>query len=151
MKATNRVYVRRKFNCSVSELFDWLVKPDLIVKWFGPEHLTVGRVQTDVQVGGQYSIELKSARTASFFIRGEYLEIRAPELLTFSFEYGGLPSAPPKSTVKIRLEQIAERESFLSLTQYFDTIPSDMVRRTKTWVHMLRILDENIKVPKKLN
>ena len=142
MQTANSVFVTRKFNCSASELFDWLVQPNLVAKWFGPKHLSVGKVQTDIRVGGKYSIELKRSDGQSFFIEGRYYEINAPSSLTFSLHYEGVESAPPNSTVKIKLVEITQNESLLSLVQEFEYTPADMEGRTKAWEHMLQELDE---------
>jgi len=140
MQKKNSVYVNRKFNCSTAELFDWLVRPERIAQWFGPKHLTVGIVHTDVQVGGRYSIELIKSSDQTFFIEGEYIAIDAPRQLTLSFRYKGLTPAPPNSIVMIRVEQVAQSESQLFLTQEFDITPHDMAGRSDAWRVMLEAL-----------
>ena len=55
METYNKVFVSRRFNCSKSELFDWLVRPELITKWFGPKQLSIGSVQTGKVSDGSHS------------------------------------------------------------------------------------------------
>ena len=144
METANKIFINRKFNCSASQLFDWLVKPSLIVQWFGPKHLSIGAVQTDLQLGGNYSIELLKPNDQNFFIKGKYIEINAPDLLVFTFQYIGLSIAPPNSIVKIKIEELNQNESLLTLTQDFEHTPSDMDSRTKAWEHMFLILANQI-------
>ena len=145
METYNKVFVSRRFNCSKSELFDWLVQPELITRWFGPKQLSIGSVQTDIRIGGKYSIELKKSGDENFFIEGEYVEVNVPDELAFTFQYRGLAASPPKSIVKIKLEELAENKSLLSLTQDFEFTPSDINSRTKSWEHMFQTLEQQIK------
>ncbi|MGI9542370.1 MAG: SRPBCC family protein [Cyclobacteriaceae bacterium] len=142
MQSGNSVFVSRRFNCSVGELFDWLVQPRLIAQWFGPKLWSVKRVHTDIRVGGRYSIELTKPDNQNFFIEGEYSEINAPYSISFTLMYIGLSSTPPKSVVKIKLEGITPNESLLTLTQEFEHLPSDLEHRTKAWEHMLKMLSK---------
>jgi len=141
METVNKIVVSRKFNCPPAELFDWLIRPALIAQWFGPKHLSIGAVKTDIRVGGNYTIELLNSAAKSFFIKGKYIEISKPYRLVFTFHYFGLPSAPPDSFVKIKLETIAQNQSLLTLSQDFKHKPSDMDSRTNAWEHMLQKLE----------
>lgn len=144
MNSQHKVFVNRTFNCSVSELFNWLVMAELIIQWFGPKQISIVKVSTDVRVGGKYSIELKKRDTQNFFIIGEYIKINAPYELDFSFQYKGLSNTPPNSIVKIKLEEVTPNESHLSLIQKFESLPSDMDNRTKGWQHMFSMLADRI-------
>ena len=145
MATVNKVFVSREFSCSKSELFNWLIKPELIVKWFGPKHLLIGKVNTDIRIGGNYSIELKKSNTENFFIEGEYLEVSPPDSLAFTFQYRGMNLSPPNSVVNIRLEELGENKSLLSLIHEFEFTPSDIEGRTKSWEHMFQILGQKMK------
>ncbi len=147
MEVANKIFINRKFNCLATELFDWLVRPELIAKWFGPKHLSVGIVKTNLRIGGKYSIELKKSDDKSFFIEGEYIEIDAPNKLIFSFRYRGLPFQPPDSIVKIDIKSISDSETHLSLVQDFVTVPSDIENRTRSWEYMFGVLEEGIAAP----
>jgi len=140
METQNKVFVNRAFNCSASQLFQWLIDPTLIPLWFGPKQFSIGAVKTDVRVGGKYTIELQKPGSDNFFIEGEYTEIDAPYKVVFTLRYTGVPAGPPKSMVKIVLEDVAPNQSSLSLTQHFEFTPMDMAERTKAWEHMLELL-----------
>lgn len=145
METQSKVFVSRKFNCTKTELFDWLTQPDLIVKWFGPQKMSAGKVVTDFRIGGNYSIELQKEDNNNFFVEGEYIEINEPDNLAFTLQYVGLPTSPPESIVKINLEETAVNEVLLTLTQSFTIIPLDMEKRTVAWEFMLQNLATNFK------
>lgn len=144
MISPNKVYVNRLFNCATSDLFKWLVKPELIIQWFGPNQLFVVNVKTDVRVGGKYSIELKKNSSLNFFITGEYMKIASPYELEYTSLYEGLSNTPPQSTINIKIEELPNSQSQLFLVQEFELIPSDMAKRTKAWEHMFDTLRKNI-------
>ena len=144
MTTQNKIYVNRKFNCAQSTLFEWLTNPQLIAQWFGPKQLTIGKVESDVQIGGNYSIELQKPNGQNIYIEGEYLELNSPENLTYTFVYRGMPTPPPDSTVKIILESISEKETQLNLIQEFVVAPSNMENRTENWNRMFTLLNEKV-------
>lgn len=144
MTTQNKIYIERQFNCSPAKLFEWLVQPKRIAQWFGPRHLSVGKVQTDVRVGGKYSIELHEQNRPPVSIVGEYLEINAPNTLVFSLRYQGVATTPPESLVKMKITNMSEGVSRLLFTQEFVSMPADMDRRTEAWVHMFRLLEKLI-------
>ena len=144
METQNKVFINRKFNCAASDLFEWLIQPGLIAKWFGPKHWSVGAVQTDTRIGGKYSIELIKSDSQKFFVVGEYLEINAPNTLVFSFQYQGSSSNPPDSTIKINITELSETKSQLSFTQDFVSTPPDFHKRTEAWEAMFQLLESLI-------
>ena len=146
METSIKVYVSRKFNCAIDELFQWMVEPSLISKWFGPKHFSVGNIEANLRVGGAYRIELVKSNGEGFTIEGKYIEIEAPNKLVFSFKYHGHHNPPPESIVKITLEQIDLNISKLSLVQQFEIAPLDMEGRTKAWEAMFAKLSEKTKI-----
>ena len=121
-----------------------MVSPDLISKWFGPKHLKVKNVKSDLRLHGEYRIELLKPDGTGFFIGGTYLKIEAPDHLKYSFEYSGLDNSPPDSTVDIALEELKPKRTKLSLVQKFEILPSDLKNRTKNWEAMFLVLAGHI-------
>ena len=142
MTGENKVFIKRVFACGVDELFEWLIKPELIIQWFGPPQLTIVSVANDPQIGGSYKIELQDAKGDPFGIVGEYHEINRPLRLVYSLEYETLAS--PKSKVVFELEPVGVRDTRLYFTQEFESIPLNMAHRTEAWKYMLQKLKERI-------
>ncbi len=142
MKTDTMVILDRVFNCSAQQLFIWLVKPELLRRWFGPPQLTVLQVKNDLKVGGHYQIELEKPNKEIFTIEGFYVHIEEPFRLVFTQRYLGLESPPPDSEVEITLENHHAGQSKLRLIQKFQISPSNIENRTKAWKFMLKRLDQ---------
>ena len=145
MITTTNIYISRTFNCSTKQLFDWMVNPKLLAKWFGPKHVSTGMIESDLKVGGNYRIELLKVQGNRFFIEGQYIEIEKPTKLVFSFKYEGLVNTPPDSVVTIIIEEIEPSISKLSLIQKFELAPPDVENKTKAWENMFEKLNTEIK------
>jgi len=144
MNAVNNVYISRRFNCSIHDLFQWIVDADLIIQWFGPIHLKVVAVKTNLSIGEKFSIQFLKPDETTFSIEGQYLKIEKPNKLVFSFQYIGLTDAPPESIVEITLISIGEKVSELVLIQKFDVTPINMESRSNSWNMMFSKLSDRI-------
>ncbi len=132
----NKVYLKRLFNCPPEQLFNFLTSPSLIAQWFGPQHLTVESVESELKTGGTYCIKMLKENEAVFSITGTYLAIQKPSLLQFSYEYLGL-SGRPKSTVTFSISRIQNDQSELRMVQEFEAPTPDFETRTDAWKSML--------------
>ena len=137
---TTKIFIARKFDCVVKELFLWFTDPVLLCKWFGPKHLQTRKVEMNFHVGGYYRIELLKPNGDHFHIEGEYLEIKEPKRLVFSFHYTGLPQPPPDSKVTIFFEEENDKTSQLTLIQEFEVQPKEIENKTHNWEYMFSIL-----------
>jgi uncharacterized protein YndB with AHSA1/START domain len=145
MGTRNKVYVIRKFHTSRQTLFNWIIRPDLISKWFGPKQVSVGKVESDFKIGGSFKIQLLKPDATSFLIEGTYFEIDEPNRIKFTFVYSELDNPPPPSIVTISFEEISPLLTELTLVQEFELEPSDFENRTKSWKYMFQILEREIK------
>jgi uncharacterized protein YndB with AHSA1/START domain len=137
MQNQTNVYVKRTFNCSQKELFNWVTNPELLVQWFGPSFLKTGSVETDPRKGGSYRIQMIPETGSSFYITGQYLEVIHYSQINFSYSYEGISEPMPDSEVHINLEEAGSHTVHLSLTQKFSTTPPEMGRRTQAWEFMM--------------
>lgn len=138
----SKVYIDREFSCQASELYKWLTTPQLIARWFGPKGFGIGSTGTDLQVGGDYHIEMIKPEGNRFFVRGQYELIEPPSRLVFSLYYDGTESAPPPSRVMINIEDLSPSSCRLSLIHAFDILPEDIDKRTEAWKYMMGRLAE---------
>lgn len=138
--APHKVYVNRTFDCSAQQLFNWLVRPELIQQWFGPQRFKTNQVNVDLKIGGTYNVELAKPDGGVFCIEGKYLEIDKPLRLVMSMSYRGVPHPPPPSQVAFHLKEQPGGITQLELIQTFDLFPKDMAQRTEAWEHMLEVL-----------
>jgi uncharacterized protein YndB with AHSA1/START domain len=90
------LHVRRVFKAPRERVFQAWTDPKKMTEWFchaKPE--LIGKlVVMDVRPGGRYGFDISDANGKAFKVRGEYLEIKAPEKLVFTWfwetepEYG---------------------------------------------------------------
>jgi uncharacterized protein YndB with AHSA1/START domain len=90
------LHIRRVFNASRERLFQAWTDPNKMTEWFchAKPELIGQLVVMDVRPGGRYGFDISDADGRVFKVRGEYLEIKAPEKLVFTWfwetepEYG---------------------------------------------------------------
>lgn len=81
----HKLKIERVFNASADRLFDAWTVPEQISAWFGPEHFEVVETEVDFRVQGRYSIVIQSPDDKRIKHYGEYLEIKPPSLLVFTW------------------------------------------------------------------
>ena len=79
--------IRRTFNAPREKLFQAWIDPKKMTEWFchAKPNLIGKLVVMDVRSGGQYGFDVSDASGKVFKVRGEYLEIKEPEKLVFTW------------------------------------------------------------------
>lgn len=81
------------FTCSIevpatpAVVFEYFTNPELLVAWIG-DHAVL-----DAQPGGEFTLDIEGIP-----VRGQYLEVRAPERVVVSWGHAGSETLPPNST-----------------------------------------------------
>ncbi|MCA8918710.1 MAG: SRPBCC family protein [Planctomycetes bacterium] len=70
-------------------------------RWWGPRHLTVLECSIDFRVGGKWRIVQRDAEGNQYAFRGEYREIVPDELITWTFEFEGMPGSVAIETMTL--------------------------------------------------
>ncbi len=102
------IVVRAKFPVPPARVFAAWTDPEIVVQWFGVQPGTLVDAVIDLRPGGRWRfIETRTGRGWTGF-EGEYLQIVADELLTFTWAKitttaAGESNATPKSRVEIRI------------------------------------------------
>jgi uncharacterized protein YndB with AHSA1/START domain len=79
--------ITRHFSAPPESVFDALVDPDQIAKWFGPHDFTVPMVDFTPRAGSGYRIELQPPEGDVFHVSGKVSRADRPTLLGFTFVY----------------------------------------------------------------
>ena len=66
-------------------VFEAMIDPRQVARWWGPEGFTCPAVTLDVRVGGAYRIAMKPREGELFYLVGEYLEVQPPVRLAYTF------------------------------------------------------------------
>ncbi|MEX0627574.1 MAG: SRPBCC domain-containing protein, partial [Cucumibacter sp.] len=81
----------RTFNAPRKLVWKALSEPEHLVRWWGPHGHKNRVIEFDWRVGGKWKIETKTAEGQVVVFFGEYREIVAPEKVTQTFSFDGLP------------------------------------------------------------
>lgn len=92
------------FTCSVEVraspevVFDYFIDAELLVRWIGDYAVL------DAQPGGEFTLDIEGIP-----VRGQFLEVVAPERVVVSWGHAGSDTLPPRSTqVQFTLTATAE-------------------------------------------
>jgi uncharacterized protein YndB with AHSA1/START domain len=92
--------LRRTISASRETVFRAWTDPDWFRQWFGAPGLQMPQVEFDVRVGGSYRVEMTSPEGTGHLF-GEYLEVKRPERLVYTFCWDGLPVHVPETQVTV--------------------------------------------------
>ena len=93
--------VRRHVRASPQALFDAWTRPELLIRWWGPQGVTCPEAEVDLRPGGRYAIANETP-SGTLWIRGEFLVIEAPNRLVYTWRVGD--DGPNDQRVTVRFE-----------------------------------------------
>jgi uncharacterized protein YndB with AHSA1/START domain len=96
-----RVEVKRLLSATPEEAFDAWLDPASIREWMCPGQIVRTTAQVDARVGGRFRIEMEEAGGARFVHDGEYLELRRPHRLAFTWVSAATGHAASRVTVEL--------------------------------------------------
>jgi uncharacterized protein YndB with AHSA1/START domain len=85
--AVPAIVLRRTYAAPRQRVFDAWTKPELAMKFLGPNDVTVPKVHMDVRTGGSYSIVMILPDGARWKVGGTYREVRPPERLSMTWRW----------------------------------------------------------------
>ena len=81
--------VRRFIAAPRARVFAAFTNPDDYAQWIGPGPCKCVRLKLDAHTGGKFEVRMKTFDGSEVDLRGEYLEVRAPERLVFTWQWIG--------------------------------------------------------------
>jgi uncharacterized protein YndB with AHSA1/START domain len=121
--------VRRTIPASRDAVFRAWTDPDVFSQWFGARGASTVNADMDVRVGGHYRIDMESS-VGSGAVFGEYLEVKRPERLVYSFSWDGLPVAIPETQVTV---EFLDRGVATEVVITHDRQPNQSVAEFHEW------------------
>jgi len=70
-----------------ARVWEALVDPEQIARWWGPAGFTMPAVELDARVDGAYRFTMQPPEGDAFTIEGEFLVVEPPERLSYTFRY----------------------------------------------------------------
>ncbi|WP_282607508.1 SRPBCC domain-containing protein [Pelagibius sp. Alg239-R121] len=131
MRNEDRVLrLSRIFDATRETLFEAFTDPAVLVRWWGPEGVTIPECRIDLRVGGSWRTCMQGANCEHNCVGGVYKEIVPPEKLAFTWAWD-TPDGPGPETL-ITLEFLERDDGCeLSFTQegFADTAVRDQHRQ----------------------
>lgn len=109
-----------EFNAPVERVFRAWVEPNELKKWFGGTANAVLEADVDLRDGGQWRFILKDDDEGRVYFAGQYVTIRRPEHLAFTWTYvdekrGAAPLVKHHSQVTVSFEALDNARTRLRL------------------------------------
>lgn len=79
--------LRRTYASPRQRIFDAWTKPELAMKFLGPDDVTVTDIRMDVRTGGSYTITMLMPDGERWNVGGTYREVRQPERLVMTWRW----------------------------------------------------------------
>lgn len=98
----------RRIAARPSIVFDALITPEGISKWWGPDAGPVLIAESDARIGGRFRVRFRLLDGSEHESSGEYLEVDRPKRVVFSWRWLGGQEDPGESRVEIHLRAISE-------------------------------------------
>jgi uncharacterized protein YndB with AHSA1/START domain len=98
--------LERRYDAPPEAVFDAWTNPEVLRRWWaaGPDWETA-RAEVDLRPGGRYRLTMRDpAAGAEHTVGGEYVEVRRPDRLTYTWAWEPEPDGPdmgPPSTVTV--------------------------------------------------
>lgn len=94
--------LKRRLNAPAEKVFAAWTDPEKIVKWFGPDSGPVTRAETDLRVGGRYTIAFNTESGERHQVGGIYREIVPNERLVFTWAWHTTPERESLVTITVK-------------------------------------------------
>ena len=111
----------RVFDAPAERVFGLLTEPTELAKWWGPHGFSTPEVQIDLSVGGSYRFTMQPPEGNPFHLSGEFLRIRAPFTLRFTFRWEEPGPDDRDTVVELSLESLGERTKVTVTQEAFAT------------------------------
>jgi uncharacterized protein YndB with AHSA1/START domain len=110
--ATLHVHISRFFRAPRERVFAAWTSAEQMMRWMGPPNFTCPECESDLSVGGRYRVVMRGtpppregqpAQEITSIVTGEYLEVRPPELVRYTWNPTWSPGE--ESLVTLRLHE----------------------------------------------
>lgn len=94
--------LKRRLKASPAKAFGAWTQPQDIAKWMGPANIVSVVAETNVRVGGQYHIQMRTSDNEEHNVGGVYREIVPNERLVYTWAWKSTPERESLVTVTFK-------------------------------------------------
>lgn len=113
------IQTSRSFDAPREIVFGAHVDPELVPKWWGFRTHTTVVDKLDARAGGEWRFVGTAPDGTEYGFHGEFREVTPPELITWTFEYEGMPGHVTVETMRFS-EQ--DGTTTITVTSVFDSV-----------------------------
>jgi uncharacterized protein YndB with AHSA1/START domain len=114
----------RRLKAPPARVYAAWTRPELMVRWWGPDAGPVLSAEADPRVGGGFRVLFQTLDGETHDCRGEYRQVEVDRKLVFTWEWVTLPER--RSLVTIQLRPVdAGTEMTFTHAQFFDEAARD--------------------------
>lgn len=115
----------RRIKASPAKVYAALTKPELMLRWWGPDAGPTLSAQADVRPGGRFSVVFRLMNGEEHNPTGVYQEVVPDQTLVFTWEWPGLPERVSRVTFQLR-----PIDSGTELTLIHEQLPDEAARHS---------------------
>src|SRR5262245_12278076 len=109
--------VSRVINASPERLFDAWIKPEVMLRWWGPENAGVGEHELDIRVGGSWRTQFVCSMGGDLTCSGIYHALERPRRIACTWAWTQADGSRGHETlVDVSFEEV-ERGTRLTVVQ----------------------------------
>ena len=105
------VQLTRSFDAPRDLVFRAFIDPELVPQWWGQRSNTTVVDKLDARPGGEWRFVQTAPDGSEYGFRGEFREVTPPELITWTFEFEGMPGH-----VTVETMRFTERDGMTTIT-----------------------------------
>jgi uncharacterized protein YndB with AHSA1/START domain len=133
--------LKRRFNAAPAKVYAAWTDPTKIALWFGPDSGKVQSAETDVRVGGRYTVVFFTEDGEEHHVSGVYREVVANEKLVFTWAWRSTPERESLVTVLVKPDGDGTIFTLIH-EQFFDEAARD--RHEYGWTGSLNKLEKHL-------
>ena len=107
--------LRRKFQAPREKVFRAWTQPEALKRWWCPPGFAPAEMEVDLRAGGSYRLGMTRPGGDPVYIKGQFLEVRLPAKLVYTWRWEGAFSGMPETLVTVEFLEVA-RETEVVLT-----------------------------------
>jgi uncharacterized protein YndB with AHSA1/START domain len=110
----------RRFSAPREKVFRAWTQPEALKKWWCPGGWAPAEIEVDLRVGGSYRIGMRRLPGGSpVYVRGEFLEVRPPERLVYTWRWDGALAGLRETRVTVEFLDAGEATEVVLTHEHF--------------------------------